>query len=507
MPQSMTVTAPNGKTLTITGDRVPNEAELQEIFKKAGVETAAAAPAAPAPTDPNTMGTFARHMWDAVNPMSAGQLLPFPEKLGGAGWDAPVKAWKGFRGEQERVRQESADAFANGDYATGVRKGVDWLLSAVTAGGTLGMDKSSDHAVKGEYAASAGDALGIAATAVAPEAVKLVRESGPAQRVASAADASATSAVVDTLTPKGSSKAIQRTAKQAEAVAPAVLRGTDAVTPSGLISQITDRLDDAGANLDAAYAAIPKTKPYPTKPILSKLQAARDALNVRGTGGTTTSSTVAAHAAALDQAISEVKSLGNLTSIDNLVKLRNQWKGPARDAFTPALNPNFQTIRASSQGWADAWGAVQETLTDLHPNLKPLNADYRIWKQAAEVAQALEDQARTKPTVGRTMMAEGLGAAAGAATGGVHGIAAGAIIGPLIERGLNAKVAPAVKLVVARQLGNLADAIRSGQTTQIEKALGTLRPLLISTSSLERGAPTPAPARADREEPAAVAHR
>ena len=37
----MTVTAPNGKTLTITGDHVPTETELQDIFTKAGVNTGA----------------------------------------------------------------------------------------------------------------------------------------------------------------------------------------------------------------------------------------------------------------------------------------------------------------------------------------------------------------------------------------------------------------------------------------------------------------------------------
>lgn len=37
----MTVTAPNGKSLEITGDHVPTESELKDIFKQAGVETVA----------------------------------------------------------------------------------------------------------------------------------------------------------------------------------------------------------------------------------------------------------------------------------------------------------------------------------------------------------------------------------------------------------------------------------------------------------------------------------
>lgn len=42
MPQqTYSITAPNGKSLDITGDHMPTEAELHEIFKQAGVETGA----------------------------------------------------------------------------------------------------------------------------------------------------------------------------------------------------------------------------------------------------------------------------------------------------------------------------------------------------------------------------------------------------------------------------------------------------------------------------------
>lgn len=49
MPQTMEVQAPNGKTLTITGDHVPSEAELHDIFAKAGVDTTTQPPASPSP--------------------------------------------------------------------------------------------------------------------------------------------------------------------------------------------------------------------------------------------------------------------------------------------------------------------------------------------------------------------------------------------------------------------------------------------------------------------------
>lgn len=45
--QTYEITAPNGKTLEITGDHVPTESDLRDIFAKAGVDTAPAAAVLP----------------------------------------------------------------------------------------------------------------------------------------------------------------------------------------------------------------------------------------------------------------------------------------------------------------------------------------------------------------------------------------------------------------------------------------------------------------------------
>lgn len=47
------ITAPNGRTLDVTGDRMPTESELKDIFAKAGVETQ------PAQSDSGALGTAA----------------------------------------------------------------------------------------------------------------------------------------------------------------------------------------------------------------------------------------------------------------------------------------------------------------------------------------------------------------------------------------------------------------------------------------------------------------
>lgn len=455
----------------------PQAGQLLSADPHAG---ATPSPAPAAPTDPNTFGTFLSHFWNQVNPNAAARaVMPIPQALGGRGIDAPVQAFKDLTGDQQRVYTEAKDAWNRGDRLTAARKFLDWIASDVTLGASLSLDKAGDDMGRGKYAAAAGDTLGMASLAVGPEALAMARGSGPAQRLATRAEGSADAAFADAMTPKGSSKAIQRIGKQAEAVAGDVRRGTTANTPEGLRTQIGDRLTDAGENLDAAYSAIPKTKPYDTLRILKGLKDARDALKVRGSGGATTSVAVADKAAALDQAIAEVKKLGPTTTVDNLVRLRNQWKQPASNAFVPELNPNFQQIRGSAEGWANAWGVVQDVITDTHPELKPLNADYRVWKQAADVVQALEDQQRVKPTVGRTIMAQGAGMMVGHSLDGGYGAAVGSIVGPLVERGISTKLTPSIKLGVARKLGDLAEAIRSNQPTAVEQILRGLRPLVL----------------------------
>jgi hypothetical protein len=312
------------------------------------------------------------------------------------------------------------------------------------------------------------------------------------------------------MSPKGSSRQSLRIAKQATTVAPDVLAGTSAVTPEGLHQQVLGKLSDAADALDDAYKQIPGTQMVPTKPILTKLQAARDALNVQGAKGiyreggpafvyqnpSITPDVLKGRAAVLDQAITEVKALGPMANTPNLAQLRNAWGAAARDAFVPNVNPQFQSIKAGAQGWADAYSALQEGLTDRFPQLKPLNADYHIWKTAADVLDARADQLLAKPTVGRTMLARGLGAAAGGGTAGVPGALGGAVLAPWVESLITSKATPAMKLMTARGLNNLATALRSGQPGAVEQSLTLLRPLMAAhaaTATAPALAPTAVP--------------
>lgn len=453
----------------------------------------------PNEVDPNTLGTFASHVGAQINPVPLGQMIPFPKAAGGAGMDAPVQVVKGFAQKQQDLYDQMKTAYHSGDLVTAGEKALTWALNYPSLGAANVLDQAGTSLKQGHYAAAAGDMTGFVGTMLAPEAAASLRKSAGAARVAEVASDAADSRFADVMSPKGSSKAILRTGKQAENVATAVRHGTSAITPGGLQQQIASRLGQADDALGAAYQAIPKTVGYPVSPLLTKLQGALDALKMNGTGGSVIPQTLTDRAAALKQAITEVKKIGPFTNTDNLAQLRNSWKGAARDAFVPSLNPNFQQIRESAKGWADAWSAVQDTLTDRHPELKSLNADFHIWKSAHEAMEALADQQRSKPTVGRTIMAQAGGAIAGGTLGGGIGAVAGELIGPTVERGLSSTVAPATKMIIARQFGNLADAIRNNQTTRIEIVLKQLRPLLLSHLAGE-SAPNLIPATAEGSE-------
>lgn len=188
MPQTFEITAPNGKTLEISGDRMPNEAELHDIFAKAGVETGADFKSSNekdaygnATVDPNTVGTFAQHAWDQVNPIAAVQ------SLGNAAMH-PIDTVKQIGAAQGALFDKAKDAYGKGDYITAARHFVDYLLPLVGPG----LDKAADQMQAGKYAAGAGDAVGLGLAMFGPKALQNVSVKTPTiAKASNPADAAA----------------------------------------------------------------------------------------------------------------------------------------------------------------------------------------------------------------------------------------------------------------------------------------------------------------------------
>jgi hypothetical protein len=460
---------PSGTTMTFGADEAvpvsPTDARAMNFAIVNGKRV-------PVDEDPNTVGTFLKHYGDQINPVPLGQLLPFPKEVGGAGWDAPLQAIKSLNAAHEAVRAKAIASYNKGDYGTAARHAFDWLLLGVGPA----LDTAADEYQSGHSAAGTGDALGLATTLLGPQALHAARESAAATKLATAAENGAASRAVETMAPQVGPNKV-RLGTLAADVGPDVLRKTSAVTRAGLLEQAGEHLDASYTALDAAYDKVPNTRMYATGPIKLALTKAIRSLSVSGIGGLVEPATRASRIAALRQALAEVKGLGSVANIDNLRKLRIAWDEGAKAVFTPNVAQDYLKVRGAGSGWADARSALNDYLVTQHPELIKLNADASLWKKAVDVMQAAEEADRVRPTVGRSTMAHGLGAAAGASLGGGWGAVVGTMIGPSIEHAL-ANLRPSMKILVGRQMANLAEALRANQGAKAQSLIGTLKALL-----------------------------
>jgi hypothetical protein len=200
--------------------------------------------------------------------------------------------------------------------------------------------------------------------------------------------------------------------------------------------------------------------------VLTGLQRARQNLMVRGLAPANR----AERLASLDQAMQEAQALGPNATIQDLRNLRQAWDEGADAVFTPITVDNFRAARLAGHGWADARSALDDVMVAAHPELRPLNANVNLWIKAQDVLQAAADVERVRPTVGRSLMSRGLGAAAGGMMGGGAGATLGAILAPSIEAAMTAS-GPTVKLTAARGMASLADALTTGRMAQANQAL------------------------------------
>ncbi len=205
---SYTITDPQTrKTVTLTGDSPPTEAELSQIFATVNAAPSAVAtdrkplpPAAP-PTsgrgappagaargampangrgapppsrvagppalqalnavaemghEPNTAGTLLRHVGAQLDPRGLAQVAAHP-----------IQAYQGIAAAHENVRKQMIESFDKGDYLEAARHLLGYVIPAV---GPI-LDEAGNRTGRGEYAAGIGDTLGLAAATVGPKAL------------------------------------------------------------------------------------------------------------------------------------------------------------------------------------------------------------------------------------------------------------------------------------------------------------------------------------------------
>jgi hypothetical protein len=104
---------------------------------------------------------FAKGVWKNTNPVAAVQAV-------GEAVTSPIETAKGIVSTQDHVRQEALQAFEAGDYVTGSRKLINWLIPLVGPA----LDASADKMSEGKYAEGLGEATGIGLGLTAPTALR-----------------------------------------------------------------------------------------------------------------------------------------------------------------------------------------------------------------------------------------------------------------------------------------------------------------------------------------------
>lgn len=401
----------------------------------------------------------------------------------------------------EQQRNMASELAKQGRYSEAIGHFVAGMLPflgppAAAAGERIG---------SGDIAGGVGEAVGLLAPAALPLAKSAVGATvnaakgipgaaGVLNAAADVADQAANTRAAQVIAPTVGANKV-RLGNMAAEVAPAVARETTGLTRAAIARSISGKLEDAAAGLDAASDARLEARSLPTRPVLDALQAARDRLTAKAVeasefkpqsgvnrppvGEDVVPGPNAARVAQIDQAMQEIRKLGPVARYESLRRIRESYDAPAKAVYSPAVTADFLKAQGGQRGAADVTGAIRGYLAKMDPGTATANADYSLWKSADTVIQAAEEVDRVRPTVGRTIMSRGLGAAVGASEDGPLGAAVGATLGPLLERA-GSGLSPAIKITVARNLASLADALRAGQVTRATGLLQSLRAIAAS---------------------------
>jgi hypothetical protein len=180
-----------------------------------------------------------------------------------------------------------------------------------------------------------------------------------------------------------------------------------------------------------------------------------------------TSAHNAAYIQELDKAITKLKTLGPQGSYEAVRTIRDDFDNTAMPAYTAA--PADVTVahanKGSAAGASKVSGILRDNMAKADTRTAEINARYSMLKNADNVINALENSEATRPAVGRSMLM---------ALGG-HAVAGniGAMVLPFVDVALRG--GPSAYMVAGRTLGQLAEALRSGDVTNAAALMSKIR--------------------------------
>ncbi len=493
--QTFEVTAPNGKTLEITGDHVPTEAELKEIFAAAGVDVASSAPA------PKQSGAIDRYLGGLVsaNPVTnsvdfLSQMFTDPKGAGASVVNPSLEQLDQMLTAHREGRPLAAMGHAAGAIpligpfvAENVKKAQEGDAAGAMGALTWLASPAAKRGVK-------------AGTGVVVDAAKKTPLRVPMNAAADALDRSANERLARTMSPQtGPNKT--RLGNQMVKAAPDLLRDPELTgyTRSGVADKIASRYEQVAEGLDVAANERLVSQQVRTEPLLKQLdteigkltaqpvEASKAPRTIKPTPAVTKGEQVAgitgeiapsdyatvepygkavepqpnsSQLATLKQIRSEIAQLGPVADYEAIRRIREAWDKVAKVKYMPSTAQDVLKAQGDATGAAKGTGAMREALAQTDPKSAVAYRQYTLYKTAHDVAQAAEEADRVRPNRGRGIMARTAGALIGAKEGGAVGAGIGAMVAGIADKA--AEMAPTFQVAIARRLAAVADALRSG---------------------------------------------
>jgi hypothetical protein len=475
----------------------------EELAKQFGGTVEPDAPQSDAQMGP--IGRGLAGLWEQVNPLTLVQSF--------AALGHPIDAASQAMQQQGALYDKAKQAFAKGNYVEGARHGLNYLLPLIGPQ----LDALSDKGQQGDVAGMIGGTVGLGGTMFGPEAaqgvVKSAAQTSLAANRAAAMERSAAANMADVMSPKVGPNKV-RFGNMAKDVAPVLAADPEMTSLSreALHRKVTDRLETAQDKLDAAADARNAGHAFPAEMFLAPLEQAKQALTAEAVKASHVQPTtvvtgqpfsdanvtkVAApigtdvvpspsntRVAQIDKAIAEIKQLGPLVRYESIRRIRQAYDGPARVKYAPSITADFLAKQGEAAGAADVTRSIREPLAGIDPATAAANREYSLYKKANDVLDATAEIERTRPTVGRKIMAMALGGMAGGAVGGrTLGEVVGALLGPTVDSAIST-ASQGRKILMARTMSDMADALRSGDVGRIRLRLQQLRNLSVAAQAM-----------------------
>ena len=484
-----------GGVFEIEADHEPTPAEVLKAVRAHGDATAA--------REQERLGTVGKQDGSATSRFvsNAAEMLN-PIAMAKGVYNAvvhPIDTASGILAAQAGEGREAANAFQQGQYGRAIGHGI---AAAVPLVGPVAAE-AGEQIASGDVAGGLGKATGIMAPFGVAPAVRAARGAAPAaavERVAGALEGGARSRVVDVMAPNVGANKV-RFGAMAERVAPALLKEGDAAAWSreGIHGNVQAKLVQAEQMLDEAANNRLNARTFPTQPIIANLMEKRARLSAGAVEGslaprtsvTRTSSIVdqsgkpiqvtdmkrkgigadvvpspnTARVAEIDKAIAELKTLGPVARYEPLRRIREAYDGPAKAVYNPSVTADFLKAQGGKMGAADVTGTLREALARFDTETAKANATYSLYRTADDVLSATAEIERTRPKVGRQIMARLTGATIGGQTAGATGAVGGFLFGPALDAAVSSGVT--TRLQTAQLMTRLAGAIRKGDVGHV----------------------------------------